>query len=190
MIDYNKLEQFRKKISEKSSIKNLMTEIRDLMAELVALEHAKANSSTITNEERKPYMDPTSDKFKEAMKELSEVATIRKDKGETFVVLYRATEDLEYPAAKDKNSYNTGKLASGKGAETNWFISMKGAESKRVTKNPLVQCLVPVKKISGFIFPPSEKASPSPIDNKFEDVVEVLVKPGSYKIEREYLGDS
>lgn len=190
-IDYAKLEEFKKKISEKNSVKVLMGEIRDLLAELVAIQYSKEDGSTITEEERKPYMDPESDKFKMALESLKAIATKKKDGDTTFILLFRGTEDLEYQAAKDGKQYNTKALAKGEGSGTNWFISRKGADSKRITKNPLVQCMVPTSDIIGFIFPPSEKSSPTGIgDDKFEDVVEVTVKPGSYKIEQEYLGDN
>jgi hypothetical protein len=220
IVDKEKLKTMRKFLEEtrnkvdKPNLSNMLKEIKELMealvlmqymdklTELKALLQPSENSKKeetqdpeniqekISNTEKQNFIDRSADKFEQAMKELDSIAT---RKGLEHLILYRPTADLEYAACKDgaKSMYNTTALDNGKGMETVWYLSVKGADHGRIEKNPLVQAIIPKKSISGFLFPPNVESGStgSQIDDKWLDIIQVKVDPGSFEVVSEYLGD-
>ncbi|EFX61663.1 hypothetical protein DAPPUDRAFT_121226, partial [Daphnia pulex] len=182
----------------------MMSEIKDLLTELVLLQYMdklkdlkpqletlkSADPETITAVEGKKYLDKSTPEFKEALAQLLKITDKKQKDNKDYIVLYRPAADLEYEACKDDKSYNTIKLDSNRGMKTKWYASRKAADTNRIKKNPLMQSYIPADKISGFeAFGSGENSNfQLTFDDKWIDVIEVVVEPGSYEIYTDSLG--
>lgn len=118
--------------------------------------------------------------LKEALNNLEEFTTVKKDKeGKRTFLLHRPTPDFEYGKSAEDNIYETSE-------KTDWIAEIEAAEDQQQKKNPVVSIWVPEDKIADISGADANTGTWGNLGtNPHATKYKIWVSPGKYEIYQE-----
>lgn len=120
------------------------------------------------------------DHVKEALDNLEEFTTVKKDKnGKRTFLLHRPTPNFEYGKFADDHNYETTK-------DTDWIGEIEAAESQQKDKNPVVSIWVHEDSVLNITGAEANSGTWGELGtNPHATKYKIWIKPGKYEIYRE-----